>query len=120
MWNRFVSLNDSRLTGAVFLQEVAINTKHWSSEIQAIFTEFGLQHSFNTLSKVDLNPFTNRDKLYINRNANTWKDLFKPKLRTYYVQLKTEFGTENYVQALCIEVEGLSWPSFELVSSISD
>ncbi len=54
LWNRFVSLNDSRLTRAVFLQDVAINTENWSSEIQDIFTEFGLEHIFNTLSKVHL------------------------------------------------------------------
>ncbi len=96
LWNRLVSLNDSRLTRAVFLQHVAINMENWSSEIQNIIIEFGLEHSFNTLSRVDLNLF--KDKLY-KRNVKTWKDtlMFKEKLRTH-VQFKTEFSTENYIQ----------------------
>ena len=79
LWNRLVSLNDNQLTRAVFLQDVTINTENWSSDIQDIFTEFGLEHSFNTLSKVDLNLF--KYKLY-KRNAKTRKDtlMFKLKL----------------------------------------
>ncbi len=69
--NRLVSLNDSRLIRAVFLQDVSVNTENWWSEIHDIFTEFGLEHSFNTLSKVDLNLF--KDKLH-KRNAKARKD----------------------------------------------
>ena len=56
-----------------------------------ILTEFGLEHSFNILSKVDLNLF---------------------KEHTY--NLKPNLARKITFKDLCIEVGGLSWPSFEL------
>ncbi len=87
LWNRLVSFNDdSRLTRAVFLQDAATNRETWSSEIQYIciyytdiFTELGLEHSFNTLSKVDLNLF--KLEIYSRRRTCMWVTMYVETIR---------------------------------------
>ena len=95
LWNRLVLMNDNRLTKRIFLWDKDLCHSNWSSDLNEILSEFGLEYTFEEMSPVDLRYF---DGLMLTRTAKTWADTltFKPKLRTY-AKFKKTFGKENYL-----------------------
>ena len=95
LWNRFVSMEDGRLTKRIFLWDKELCCNNWASDLYEILSEFGLEYTFEDMATINIKEF---EELMLQRTAKTWKDTirFKPKLRTY-VKFKSEFGKEEYL-----------------------
>ena len=95
LWNRLVSMDTSRLTRIVFEYDHGFFCRNWCSDIKKILEQVDFISSFNTKSLVNLKDV--EDRLF-SKYKLEWANKIQSvsKLRTYR-QIKTDFGTENYL-----------------------
>ncbi len=95
MWNRFVSMNNDRLTKQVFLWDKQINKRNWSNDVFHIISDIGQELVFVNNDIVNL---TFAKENLFNQYKEQWKvqSINMPKLRTY-ITYKHEYLPEPYV-----------------------
>ena len=93
LWNRFLSLDNTRITKHVFNWEYGLQcSDSWSDNVRSILNLIGLNNHYNNRSMVDLNVATT---LLNNKMEDEWRVnvSLKPKLRSYII-FKNSFGEE--------------------------
>ena len=98
LWNRILSMDNSRLTKQVFLWDKSLNNSNWSSEINQILQKVSMSESFINVSLV--NPEQIKSRLFeLCKHDWSVKLQNTPKLRTYALY-KDEFCPEPYVKSI--------------------
>ena len=94
-WNRLVSMATSRLTRIVFEYDHGFTGRNRYSDIKKILERVNLISRFNSKSPVNLKDVEDRP---FSKYKLEWANKIQSvsKLRTYR-QIKTVFGTENYL-----------------------
>lgn len=95
LWNRFLSLDDNRLTKFIFNYDWNLQNKNWSAELHDIFTMCDFSYIFRNKLKCNLNDM----KAVLHNIASVqWRNEveLKPKLR-FYKLLKSSIRTEDYI-----------------------
>ena len=94
LWNRLISINNTRLTKRVFNTDYNTSRKTWCSEIKFILEQLNMQHNFVNKQAVDLERVENFLGTIYQRDWNE-KLTTVSKLRTYvtfksnYIRLKS-------------------------------
>ena len=99
LWNRFLTLDNTRITKHVFDWEYGLHcSDSWSDNVRSILNLIGLNNHYNNRLMVDLNVATT---LLINNMEDEWRInvSLKPKLRSYII-FKNSFGEEEYLTCL--------------------
>ena len=95
LWNRFVNMDDDRLTKIVFLWDKSLCKRNWSSELKHLFNNTGFEEVFESVCSVNVKLLQN----ILHQNyCNLWSNDIQTvnKLRTY-TTFKQEYGSESYV-----------------------
>ena len=85
LWNRFLTLDKTRITKHVFDWEYGLQcSDSWSDNVRSILNLIGLNNHYNIRLMVDLNVATT---LLINKMEDEWRVnvSLKPKLRSYII-----------------------------------
>ena len=84
LWNRFISMNENRLTKKVFINDLLINKKNWSKEIKFILQSCGYGDYFDRGLSCE-HVMSNIEEQLFNLDKVKWcNDLdSQAKLRTY-------------------------------------
>ena len=97
LWNRLVTLPDTRLTNKIFLWDLSFKDKagSWSNALNKLLSETEIEYNFENLLPYNL------DQMYyilksIERDAWNSRRYSKPKLR-YYNMYKSDFEQEEYL-----------------------
>ena len=95
LWNRLVSMDNTRLAKRVFDWDYQLQTNNWSSDLHMIFGNTQLLTCYDNKSQCDLEIM--RSKL-MELECNTWANSLdaKPKLRTYRT-FKEDYKQEHYL-----------------------
>lgn len=95
LWNRLITMNDSRLTKRVFKWDFDINKDNWSNDVRKILTSVEMKDVFDNMEVC--NTHNIREKL-VTIEKQSWKNniVNMPKLRTYNL-FKESYVTEKYV-----------------------
>ncbi len=97
-WNRFVTMDDTRINKQIFLNDYYANIETWCSSFYYVCYTLGFEHYYENLLEIDLNCF--KEKLDIFAQEKWLESVHsKPKLRTY-VKYKTKLEPEDYVLRL--------------------
>ena len=96
LWNRLISMNNTRLTKRVFNTDYNTLRKTLCSEIKSIFEQLNMQHNFVNKQAVDLKRVENFLGTIYQRDWNE-KLTTVSKLRTY-VTFKSNYKTEKYLK----------------------
>ena len=94
LWNRYLKMNDNRLTRKIFEYDLDKN-QGWGKEIQLVFRKLNLTNFYENRLPCDITLVKERVKDLMEEQ---WKQEVesKPKLRTYRL-FKTVFEVEDYV-----------------------
>ena len=96
LWNRLLSLDDSRLTKKVFCWDQSLCHQNWSEDILKLFQTIDLEHIFHCKMLCDIESAV--QELHKNLKISWTNKLpTKPKLRTY-ITFKDSYRTEEYVK----------------------
>ena len=95
LWNRYINMNDTRLTKRVFLWDYEM-CKNWCLEVKQIFNSIEYHSVFEDKEICDIKTVQSR---LVDKRNYVWKESLpqKPKLRTY-VKFKENIYTESYVK----------------------
>ena len=98
LWNRFITMDESRLTKKIFSWDFSICNRNWSSEVYQILDSVNL--AFNFVQRSQCNIDLIKNNLYT-MDCNNWIHAVyaSPKLRTYRL-FKLSYGTENYLKEI--------------------
>ncbi len=98
MWNRFISMDDDRLTKKVFLWDysMSVTKTNWCHDFNSMLQSINMPEIFVNRTNCDITVLSNK---CITLQENEWQSALpsKPKLRTY-VKFKDNFQTEEYVK----------------------
>ena len=100
LWNRILSMPESRLTRKVLLWDHRHNKQRtWCGDVKQIMSQTGFLDVFNDMRICDNDVLKCIHTKLMNSYIDEWKkDLYnQPKLRTYR-QFKMEYQTEPYVK----------------------
>ena len=97
LWNRLVTLPDTRLTNNIFLWDLSFKEKagSWSNVLNKLLSETEIEYNFENLLPYSL------DQMYfilksIERDALNSRRYSKPKLR-YYSMYESDFEQDEYL-----------------------
>ncbi len=97
-WNRFVSMEDTRVNKQIFLNDYYSDVETWCSDFLYICYVLKLEESYENLQEIDLDTF--QAKLYDYAQEKWFETVNStPKLRTYKI-FKTKLVPEDYVLRL--------------------
>ena len=81
-WNRFVTMDDTRVNKQIFLNDYYSNIETWSSDFFYVCFTLGFEQYYENLLEIDLKCF--KEKLDIFAQEKCLESVnSKPKLRTY-------------------------------------
>ena len=97
LWNRFVLMDNDRLTKKIFQWDLNICNNNWAADLKNILASIGKRDWFD-LTGTSLLSINTAKECFFDFMINTWKAdvISKPKLRTY-IRFKSEFKTEEYL-----------------------
>ena len=98
LWNRFLIMDDDRLTKQIFVKDKQLCKNNWSADIKRVFEEI------DSLSFFEEEQIVNIDfakSIFDSNVCEKWKNDIEhvPKLRTYRI-FKNEYNTESYVRCM--------------------
>ncbi len=97
-WNRFVTMEETRINKQIFLNDYYSSVETWCSDFYSICYVLKCEESYENLREIDLDTFQARLYEYAQEK---WFETVnsKPKLRTYRI-FKTKLVPEDYVLRL--------------------
>ena len=96
LWNRLLTLDDSRITKRIFLWDKQLCRDNWCSKLESILNNFGYNEEiFDDNLIIDI-PTAKLKTVEINKERFDIEIESKPKLRTYKL-FKSDFSTEEYI-----------------------
>ncbi len=100
LWNRLVTMDDSRITKKIFQWDMAehnvSNKSNFCAQTKQVLCDMGLRDSYRTLKTVDIN--SGREKILENEKTEWVENLGDYSKLDLLSKIKTEFGTEKYLQ----------------------
>ena len=98
LWNRFLVMDDNRLTKKIFVKDKQLCKNNWSADIKKVFEEIDLLSLFEEEQNVNIDF---AKSIFDSNLCELWKtDIVQvPKLRTYCT-FKSEYNTEPYVRCI--------------------
>ncbi len=102
-WNRFIKMDDERISKQIFLQDYSSDINSWCTDFHSVCIDLELTEKFENLEPIDLDLFRARLGSLV---AERWRQsvLSKPKLRTYKL-FKHDLKAEDYVNCLMTRLQ---------------
>ncbi len=100
LWNRLVTLEDSRLAKKIFEWDLSehntANKSNFSAQAKQVLCELGLRDSYHTMKQVDM--IFAKKKIF-EREKDEWaENVMGFSKLDILSKIKSEFGTEKYLQ----------------------